>query len=179
MYDNCSNGLTATYTDETIASTTCVNTDTIKRTWHLVDECGNAAADQVQTITVIDTIRPWFTLAPKNDTSYCEDDDLDMIRQRFQNYPTYTDNCANVTMTVALDSIDTLCNNKTTIEYYTFTLTDACGLVTSAQAQIYTLDTVPPALIRPWSNVTIYKVPSPSPLTKHTTPSIGSTAITS
>ncbi len=156
VYDNCSNGLTATYTDVTIASTTCVNTDTIKRTWHLVDECGNAAADQVQTITVIDTIRPWFTLAPKNDTSYCEDDDLDMIRQRFQNYPTYTDNCGNVTMTVALDSIDTLCNNKTTIEYYTFTLTDACGLVTSAQAQIYTLDTVPPALIRPWSNVTIY-----------------------
>ena len=154
--DNCSFGLQATYVDVETADANCQNAYTITRTWSLVDECGNAAADQVQTITVIDTIRPWFTLAPKNDTSYCEDDDLDMIRQRFQNYPTYTDNCANVTMTVALDSIDTLCNNKTTIEYYTFTLTDACGLVTTAKAQIYTLDTVPPALIRPWSNVTIY-----------------------
>lgn len=154
--DNCSVGLQATYVDVETPDATCQNAYTITRTWSLVDECGNAAADQVQTITVIDTIRPWFTLAPQNDTSYCEDDDLDMVRQRFQNYPTYTDNCANVTMTVALDSIDTLCNNKTTIEYYTFTLTDACGLVTTAKAQIYTLDTVPPALVRPWSNVTIY-----------------------
>ena len=107
--DNCSTGIEATYTDVVIASATCVNSDTILRTWHLEDECGNAAEDQVQRITIVDTIHPWFTLAPQNDTSYCEDDDLDMVRQRFQNYPTYTDNCANVTMTVALDSIDTLC----------------------------------------------------------------------
>lgn len=154
--DNCSRSIQATYTDVVIASTTCVNSDTIMRTWHLEDECGNAAEDQVQTIIIVDTIRPWFTLAPKNDTSYCENNDLDIVRQRFQRYPTYTDNCQNVTMTVALDSIDTLCNIKTTVEYYTFTLTDACGLVTTAQAQIYTLDTVPPVLVRPWSNVTIY-----------------------
>ena len=33
----------------------------ITRTWSLVDNCGNAAADQVQTITVEDNIAPTFT----------------------------------------------------------------------------------------------------------------------
>lgn len=154
--DNCSTGLNATYVDVETPDATCPNASTITRTWSLVDECGNAAANQVQTITIVDTIRPWFTLAPKNDTSYCVDDNLEAVRTSFKAYPTYTDNCTNVTMTVALDSIDTLCNNKTTIEYYTFTLTDACGLTTTVNANIYTLDTVPPVLTHPWFNVTIY-----------------------
>lgn len=154
--DNCSTGLTATYVDVETPDATCPNASTITRTWSLVDECGNAAADQIQIITIVDTIHPWFTRAPKNDTAYCDVDDLDNVRNRFKNYPTYTDNCPTVTMTVVLDSIDTLCNNKTTIEYYTFTLTDACGLTTVANANIYTLDTVPPVLTRPWFEVTIY-----------------------
>src|SRR5678809_1122592 len=33
----------------------------ITRTWSLVDNCGNAAADQIQTITVQDNIAPTFT----------------------------------------------------------------------------------------------------------------------
>ncbi len=154
--DNCSTGIEATYTDVVVASATCVNSDTILRTWHLEDECGNAAADQVQRITIVDTIHPWFTRAPKNDTAYCVDNDLDAKRILFKSYPRFTDNCAGVRMDVALDSIDTLCNNMTTIEYYTFTLTDTCGLTTIAKANIYTLDTVPPVLTQPWFNVTIY-----------------------
>ena len=156
VVDNCLGTLNATYTDEIIASTTCANSDTIKRTWHLVDECGNAAADQVQRITIMDTIHPWFIRAPKNDTAYCDDNDLDAKRILFKSYPRFTDNCQGVRMDVVLDSIDTLCNNKTTIEYYTFTLTDTCGLTTTANANIYTFDTVPPILTHPWFNVTIY-----------------------
>ena len=154
--DNCSVGIQATYTDVVVASTTCANSDTILRTWHLEDECGNAAADQIQRITIMDTIHPWFTRAPKSDTAYCENNDLDARRELFKRYPRFTDNCPGVKMEVALDSIDTLCNNKTTIEYYTFTLTDTCGLTTIAKANIYTLDTVPPVLTHPWFNVTIY-----------------------
>ena len=126
----------------------------VTRTWHLEDECGNAAADQVQTITVEDTLHPWFTRAPKNDTAYCEDD-VDARRLSFKAYPRFTDNCTTVSMDVALDSIDTLCNNKSTIEYYTFTLTDACGLTTIAKANFYTLDTTPPELTGPWLDVYI------------------------
>ncbi len=49
--DGCSTGLNATYTDN-IAPGSCSCSQIITRTWHLVDACGNAAPDQVQTITV-------------------------------------------------------------------------------------------------------------------------------
>lgn len=155
--DNCTTTLNATYADNDVTPAgACTNELVIERTWSLVDECGNAAEDQVQTITIKDTIHPWFTLMPKDTVSYCEDDNLDAIRAAFKAYPTYTDNCGVPTMTVALDSIDTLCNNKTTIEYYTFTLTDECGLTTTANAMIYTKDTVKPRLTQPWFDVTLY-----------------------
>ncbi len=54
--DNCSTGIEATYSD--VVTLGCEGTYTITRTWSLVDNCGNAAADQVQTITVLDTTRP-------------------------------------------------------------------------------------------------------------------------
>lgn len=53
--DFCSSSLNATYTDNTVANA-CNCSYTITRTWHLVDACGNAAPDQVQTITVVNTI---------------------------------------------------------------------------------------------------------------------------
>src|SRR6185369_10858572 len=62
--DNCSTGLNATYTDVTVDGP-CQGSHVITRTWHLVDNCGNAAQDQVQTITVSDNTAPTFT-APAN-----------------------------------------------------------------------------------------------------------------
>jgi hypothetical protein len=50
--DGCSSNLNATYSDN-IAPGACSCTYVITRTWHLVDACGNAAPDQVQTITVV------------------------------------------------------------------------------------------------------------------------------
>ena len=58
--DNCSTGLNATYSDAIVAGP-CEGTHVITRTWHLTDNCGNAAADQVQTITVSDNTAPTFT----------------------------------------------------------------------------------------------------------------------
>jgi len=58
--DNCSTGLNATYAD--VVVTNCEGTYTITRTWSLVDNCGNAAADQVQIITVLDNIAPIITV---------------------------------------------------------------------------------------------------------------------
>ncbi|WP_176461271.1 LamG-like jellyroll fold domain-containing protein, partial [Lutibacter agarilyticus] len=54
--DNCSSGLNATYAD--VINNINPGSTTITRTWSLVDNCGNAAADQVQTITVLDNIAP-------------------------------------------------------------------------------------------------------------------------
>ena len=60
--DNCSTGLNATYSDAaTVAIAGCEGGYTIQRTWSLTDNCGNAAADQVQTITVRDNTPPTFT----------------------------------------------------------------------------------------------------------------------
>jgi hypothetical protein len=53
--DNCSVSLNATYTDNVVAGP-CACSYIITRTWHLVDACGNAAANQVQTISVYSNI---------------------------------------------------------------------------------------------------------------------------
>ena len=61
-HDNCSTGLQATYTDQI---SNCGNIITITRTWHLVDGNGNAAADQVQIITVSDNITSYIAYATR------------------------------------------------------------------------------------------------------------------
>lgn len=67
--DNCSTGLNATATD---VVTSCGNNIVIKRTWHLVDNCGNAAADQVQTITVTDN-NTAYVIYTKSEAKFGED----------------------------------------------------------------------------------------------------------
>ena len=62
--DNCSTGLQATFTDS-MTDGTCPGSKIITRTWSLVDKCGNKAANQIQTITVTDNVKPTFT-APAN-----------------------------------------------------------------------------------------------------------------
>ncbi|HOY31173.1 MAG TPA: T9SS type A sorting domain-containing protein [Bacteroidales bacterium] len=49
-WDNCSAGLQATFSD-----VMAPGSNVLSRTWHLEDNCGNAAPDQVQTITVTDS----------------------------------------------------------------------------------------------------------------------------
>ncbi|MDT0559702.1 hypothetical protein RM697_13695, partial [Ichthyenterobacterium sp. W332] len=55
--DNCSTEIEATYSDS-IADGQCEGEKIITRTWSLVDNCDNAAEDQVQIITVKDNIAP-------------------------------------------------------------------------------------------------------------------------
>ena len=49
--DNCTSTLNATFVDDVVTGS-CDCSYTITRTWSLVDACGNAAPDQVQTIEV-------------------------------------------------------------------------------------------------------------------------------
>jgi len=62
--DNCGVG-EATYVDVLDDTDPCAKT--ITRTWSLVDNCGNPAADQVQVITIEDNMLPTFT-APSDIT---------------------------------------------------------------------------------------------------------------
>ncbi len=56
-WDNCSMGLQAVFTDVMVPGS-----NIITRTWHLADDCGNAAPDQVQVIAITD-IRDYVILA--------------------------------------------------------------------------------------------------------------------
>ncbi len=58
--DNCSTAINATYSDS-VADGDCEGNYVITRTWSLIDDCGNAAANQTQTITVSDNTAPTFT----------------------------------------------------------------------------------------------------------------------
>ncbi|MCA0154557.1 HYR-like domain-containing protein, partial [Winogradskyella vincentii] len=58
--DNCSAGLDAVYTDS-VADGACDNESIITRTWSLTDACDNTTS-LVQTITVVDTTAPIFTV---------------------------------------------------------------------------------------------------------------------
>jgi hypothetical protein len=58
--DHCATGLQATYSD-VVSNGLCAGSLIITRTWHLQDHIGNAAADQVQIITVADNKAPIVT----------------------------------------------------------------------------------------------------------------------
>jgi len=60
--DNCSTGIQATFTD---AVSACGNNIIISRTWHLADNNGNQAPDQVQTITVTDNNTTYIVYATR------------------------------------------------------------------------------------------------------------------
>jgi len=73
--------LEATFVDAEITpEDACEGLTVIKRTWSLVDDCGNAAADQVQTITIRDNMVPIvitknITLSLGEDGTLTIDDD--------------------------------------------------------------------------------------------------------
>jgi len=56
--DNCQTGLNANWSDGAPVAGSCPGTFTVNRTWSLVDGCGNAAASQVQVITIAESTAP-------------------------------------------------------------------------------------------------------------------------
>ena len=87
--DNCSSNLQATYTDVISAGLGQV-VYVIHRTWSLIDNCNNAASNQIQTITVLDIIPP-VIVAPENIISCTSILTL--------NNPVSTDNCGIASIT--------------------------------------------------------------------------------
>ncbi len=142
--DNCSVGLEATYMDVVDASDSCAIT--ITRTWSLIDNCGNAAADQVQIITVEDNIAPTFT-APA---------DITIFRDEGCTYDAsitatgdVTDEADNCSVGLEAGFVDVVDNTDPTnvIITRTWSLVDNCGNAALDQIQIITvIDIIPPVL---------------------------------
>ena len=145
--DNCSTGLQATYTD-VVTNGSCVGNRIITRTWHLIDNCGNAAADQVQIISVTDNSPPSFTRPP----------DITIFRDANCNYnasliftgdvTNEQDNCSSGINATFSDVITPgVCN---TIITRTWSLVDNCGNAATPQIQTITVtDNTPPTITCP------------------------------
>jgi hypothetical protein len=146
--DNCSAGIQATYSDATVNGA-CEGSKIITRTWHLVDNCGNTAADQVQTITVLDNIPPTFTRPA----------DITIYRNASCSYTASLiatgdvidehDNCSTG-INAAFSDVTTVLNTCTTEIKRTWSLVDNCGNAAANQVQTITItDNTPPVLADP------------------------------
>jgi gliding motility-associated-like protein len=134
--DNCSVGIEASYTD--LVDNSDPTNIVITRTWSLVDDCGNTALDQIQMITVIDTIAPVLSGCPADinavaDTSYCGVA-VSWIP------PVATDNCPGVVLTSTHNPGDVFLVGTTTV---TYTATDASGIITECSFDVIVATTEP------------------------------------
>ena len=131
--DNCSVP-TVWYTDGPITGS-CPQT--LIRTWHAEDPCGNVASED-QVITIEDTTPPVAPGPGEEIFIYCTEDvpTLEMV---------FTDNCDDnleITVTTTIEPWECLYRH-----IQTCTATDDCGNSTSVQHFIYVIDDVAPTLI--------------------------------
>lgn len=125
-------------------------TYTIVRHWTAADACGNTATQQ-QTITVIDTTGPVFSLAPNRNIS-CDGDlepDMAHVRSRIN------DNCDDDPVITYRDiEIIGRCRGEYRIERQ-WEATDRCGNKTAFVEQLFIIDTSGPLLTVAPSDLTV------------------------
>ncbi|AUP77204.1 gliding motility-associated C-terminal domain-containing protein [Flavivirga eckloniae] len=139
--DNCTiaDNLSVVFVSEVSDNNTCA--ETITRTYSITDECGNIT-NVTQNIIIDDVTPPVLTL-PANQTAECSDD---LTPLAFGN-ATATDNCdPNPIITFVDVREDGACSGTFKI-VRTWTATDACGNVASAQQEISTSDSIAPDFV--------------------------------
>ncbi|HRY98607.1 MAG TPA: T9SS type A sorting domain-containing protein, partial [Bacteroidales bacterium] len=154
--DNCSSGLDATYVDDVSGLSGCNSTGTFTRTWTLEDDCGNTAVE-VQTITVLDTLDPTFTV-PADVTIYRDATcNIDTTTTDIGDVTDEADNCSTGLEATYVDDVSGLsgCNSTGTFTR-TWTLEDDCGNTTVQVQTITVLDTLDPDFSLP-ANLTVYR----------------------
>ncbi|WP_262734052.1 HYR-like domain-containing protein, partial [Gaetbulibacter sp. NE] len=147
--DNCDSGLEATYSDA-IADGNCANESVITRTWSVTDDCGNTAT-LVQTINVVDTTAPTFTV-PADVTIECDQDANDLTLTG--DVTDEADNCDSSLEATYSDAVaDGNCANESVITR-TWSVTDDCGNTATLVQTINVVDTTAPTFTVP-ADVTI------------------------
>ncbi|MDP2424465.1 MAG: HYR domain-containing protein [Bacteroidales bacterium] len=154
--DDCSTGLQAIYNDF-VSNGPCPGSKVINRTWTLSDGCGNAAAPQIQTITVLDNTPPALS-CPGN--IIVQGLPLEPYNFITIDPPMYFDNCTpvgqiTISWTMAGSTIGSgsglipsnyLFNIGTTT--VTYTATDACGNFRACSFSVR-VNPVPPVISCP------------------------------
>ncbi|MBL0337507.1 MAG: immunoglobulin domain-containing protein [Chitinophagaceae bacterium] len=139
--DNCSTGLTATFTDAPEAGSGC--SFSVTRTWTVTDACGNVGTSS-QTITFTrDTQAPVITVTPSSPVG-CNPTAA-AITAAFGT-ASVTDNCSTGLTATFTDGpeVGSGCSFSVT---RTWTVTDACGNIgTTTQTITFTRDTQAPVI---------------------------------
>ncbi len=136
--DNCSQGVTITYSDDVV--TGCGSSKVITRTWVATDALGNTTSCQ-QIINVVDTTNPTIT-APSNVTVTCASD----VPAANTSAVTASDNCSGVQVVFVSDDIENYeCVNKYKIKRK-YKAIDACGNYAIATQTITVNDNVAPVI---------------------------------
>jgi hypothetical protein len=155
--DNCSTGLQATFTDVAVNGS-CPGSKIITRTWHLADNCGNAAVDQVQTITVTDNTAPTVTTQPVTITLV--NGSASTTASGVNNGS--TDNCtsqSNLQMSLSKTTFSCSDIGSNTV---TLTVTDACGNTATGTATVTVVGSVPTCTIVSTPSSTVLTDGSPN-----------------
>ena len=135
--------VTLTWVDNEISGGCVKPVGRYLRLYTAVDECGNVSQYE-QSVLLVDNVAPELTV-PAGFTVEC---DVEIVYDD----ATATDACADPVITVEVDTIPgfNACPNTFTIQR-TFTATDDCGNVSSAQQIIEVQDTTEPTLSVPAS----------------------------
>ena len=135
--------VTLTWVDNEISGGCVKPVGRYLRLYTAVDECGNVSQFE-QSVLLVDNVAPELTV-PAGFTVEC---DVEIVYDD----ATATDACADPVITVEVDTIPgfNACPNTFTIQR-TFTATDDCGNVSSAQQIIEVQDTTEPTLSVPAS----------------------------
>jgi len=146
--DNCDPAPLVSFAD-TLVPGACPQEQDILRVWTVTDACGNATS-ATQTISVVDTTAPTFTL-PVDLTIEC-DASTNIVNTGAAS--AQSDNCdTNPTTTFADTIVPGACPQENDI-LRAWTVTDACGNASTATQTITVVDTPPPTFSVP-TNVTV------------------------
>ena len=155
--DNCDADLTITFNGETRSGGSCANSYTLQRKWTIADDCGNTAT-AIQTLTVIDTTAPFFTMVPDDITVSCED--IPTVGD-----PEALDNCASaVSISYTGDlRIDGACPDTYKL-LRSWSAQDSCGNIATTIQTITVRDQTPPVFISVPADETVScdAVPAPA-----------------
>lgn len=133
--DGCDADVSVT-ASETRADGACASSYTLSRSWSAADDCGNSASAS-QSLTVADTTPPTIS-CPSNVTVECP------ASAGATGTATASDNCGGTTVSSS-DATTAGCGNTgTTVR--TWSAGDDCGLTSTCQQTISTVDTTPPSI---------------------------------
>src|SRR5207253_3181568 len=142
-------GLNATHKDA-VSAGDCEGAKLITRTWSLIDHCGNLAADQIQLITVKDSIKPTFT-RPINLTIYTDGScGYDSTVAKTGDVNNEADNCSTGLNATHKDVVSVGPCQGSYVITRTWCLVDKCGNKAAKQVQTITVsDSIKPTITAP------------------------------